>query len=542
MAKKNDLSCPSGKKCIPRKTSIVGPLNISQKSPYTKLESNLTIENIDNLIIKEFQDFFQDDFNEKFLFLIAELIGILLGDGNLWHYGFRIDLNRIDEPKYVDYVFTLISTIFNKKPKSHNRKGIDGTYEGKGIRLHIYGVNIINFLVKLGLTVGHKIRNNAEVPNWVRNNRILIPFCIRGLFDTDGNIDIHTDTRSLVLRFVSASYLIANNFKDMCEKIGIKANINKQKNSDGYNKGKEGEFYSWVVSIGSKDNVKKFFEIINPKRFLFRKKLIGMRLMILEDPIKKEIVAQREQETFTEDKKLIRQTKKYETFLENIFFEYNWSNSNYMVEKFIDKALKLKSHPYNVLKTERLKSLFEQKGTIEFVLNELDNVYGYRINAHTVNKHIKKLLSNEYYTKLYNNASYNPLEVDGEDFYNKWINNNSRIIIDISKEKVVQFNQDLKIQIAFYIYKKLSGHKNNGEGFENEILYNIKDLSNESIFLGRLSYILNDDDQNQFVLEYLRIIIKIVRFYIKSPKIDELDFNYVKFKQYIANKRIYKFI
>ena len=551
---KKELSCPSGKKCITRKTSIVRPLDIPQKSPYTKLESDsqkffnvfvvdylekypdLTIENIDNLIIKEILNFFREDLNEKFLFLIAELIGILLGDGNLWRYGFRIDLNRIDEPKYVDYVYTLISTIFNKKPISHNRKGIDGTYEGKGVRLHIYGVNIINFLVKLGLRVGHKIRDNAEVPNWVRNNRLLIPFCIRGLFDTDGNIDIHTDTRSLVLRFVSGSYLIANNFKDMCEKIDIVANINKQKTRiKKYDK----IYDSYVVSIGSKENVKKFLEIVKPRKFLFRKKIIGMRLMILEDPIKKEIVAQKEQEIFANNKKLFRQTSIYEKFLQNIFSENKWIIDEDIIEKFIDNSLNLKSHPYNISLAEKLKILFEKEGTIEDAMKKLEQIEGFRLNNHTVKKHIKKLLDSEYYIKIYSNANHNPLEVKGKNFYDKWDNNNSRIIIDIDNKRVFQFNQNLKIQIAIYIYKILSKLENPKESSDDKILYYIKKLANQSPFLGRLSYIFNDNTQNQILLSYLKRIIGIVKLYKNNPKHNKSKFNYEVFIKYIKNKRVY---
>jgi hypothetical protein len=317
----------------------------------------------------------------------------------------------------------------------------------------------------------------------------------------------------------------------MCEKIDINASINKQKNY-GYGT------WSWVVSIGSKENVRKFIEVVKPTKFLFRKKLIGMRLIVLEDPIKKEIVFQKEQETFSE-KKLIRQTKKYKIFLKNIFSEYKWQNNDHIIEKFINNSLTLKSHPYNISLAEKLKILFENEGTIDDAMKKLEQIEGFRLNNHTVKKHIKKLFNSEHYIKIYSNANHNPLEVNGKNFYDKWDNNNSRIIIDSDNKRVFQFNQNLKIQIAIYIYKILSKLENPKESSDEKILYHIEKLANQSPFLGRLSYIFNDNTQNQIILSYLRVIIRIVEFYINNPKHNKSISNYEEFIEYIKNKRLY---
>ena len=60
---------------------------------------------------------------------LAELIGILLGDGHLHKKGEKsylgsvlsISLNRIDEPEYVEYVRSLIINLFKEEPKMHPR-------------------------------------------------------------------------------------------------------------------------------------------------------------------------------------------------------------------------------------------------------------------------------------------------------------------------------------------------------------------------------------------------------------------------------------
>ena len=69
-------------------------------------------------------EFFLEE-NEK----LAELIGILLGDGHLHKKGensylgsfLSISINRAEEPEYVEYVRQLLIDLFNEKPKMHPR-------------------------------------------------------------------------------------------------------------------------------------------------------------------------------------------------------------------------------------------------------------------------------------------------------------------------------------------------------------------------------------------------------------------------------------
>ena len=138
---------------------------------------------------------------------LAELIGILLGDGHLHKKGEKsylgsalsISLNREDEPKYVDYVRQLLIRLFNEKPKMHAR--IDSKY----IDLKIYKDQIIDFMIMKGIMTGDKVKHQISVPNWIKkddswikNNqnswelkyRPLVIGCLRGLVDTDGSIFI----------------------------------------------------------------------------------------------------------------------------------------------------------------------------------------------------------------------------------------------------------------------------------------------------------------------------------------------------------------
>ena len=455
----------------------------------------------ENLTKKEF----------RVLSLLLELIGIILGDGNIRYYSFRIDLNRIDESDYVIYVSKLLFRVFNKNPRKRLRKGLDGKSVGKGIRLIINGIEIIHFFLELGLKIGHKIKNNSDVPNWILKNKQLIPFTLRGLFDTDGNIDIHKEWSSLTLRFVSGSNILMNNFKQMFKSLGIKtSNIRKIKiKSKKYNK----LYDAWVISIGSKEDVKKFIKIVKPKKFFYRKKLIAMRLIVIEDSEKMKIVMKEQKKNFPNKEKINKYSKEYEDFLQKLFIDNNWELTEDVVERVINNTLELKSHPYNINLAENIKDLFEKTGTIEKVIKILN------LGDNTVKTHIKKLLNENHYIEIFNKKKPNPLEIEGNTFFEKWNKNNSRLIINESKTAFNQFNSKLRIKIALYIHCILNNSKEDKIFSDDEIINQIKVLIDQSPFLGRLSYLINDRAQKHIVRNYLKKIINIIRIYMNNPMI-----------------------
>ncbi|MFX1575008.1 MAG: LAGLIDADG family homing endonuclease, partial [Promethearchaeota archaeon] len=455
-----------------------------------------------------------NDKDIKFLFLLSELIGIILGDGNIRRYSFRIDLNKEDEIDYVNYVSNLIYQVLGKFPQKRDRRGIDEEHEGKGIRLIINGKGIIDLLTRIGLKRGDKIKNAAKAPEWILENKILIPYILKGLFDTDGNIDIHKKWRALILRFVSGSQILIKNFKLMCEILDIKtSNIRPIKiKSKKYNK----VYDAWVVSIGSKEAIKKFIEIVEPKKFLYRKKLIAMLLFILKNSERKEIIDEEKKKAFPKKKKINQFTKEYMDFLQKMFKKYNWNINNDLIENLIKEALTLRTHNYNILIGEKLKELFEMLGTVKLVVDFFMNK-GEKLSFQTVKNHIKKLLSREKYINIFSSSKYNPLEILGDSFYDKWEINNSRIIIDKDKRKINQFNSILRIKIALEIFNFLKKNIDPYSVKNNLIINHLKELIEKSPYFGRLNYLLNDIDYAPIVKNYFIRLIIVVKEIIKSP-------------------------
>ena len=125
-------------------------------------------------------------FSEK----LAELVGIILGDGGITSSQLRITLNKETEPEYVDYVVGLMGETLGEKPKKFYFKG----RASKTCNLILSGVGLISMLSQLGLEKGNKVTKQVKVPGWIRESPEFSRRCLCGLIDTDGCVFCHKHT------------------------------------------------------------------------------------------------------------------------------------------------------------------------------------------------------------------------------------------------------------------------------------------------------------------------------------------------------------
>ncbi len=189
----------------------------------------------------------------------AELIGIILGDGNIYdsgrHYILDISINRIDSPRYVDYVENLLFRIFKIKPKVNIKN------DSKNLELRYFNKEIVKFLQTKGLHAGNKVKNQVGIPLWIKNNKDYSVSCLRGLIDTDGSIFVNKSNKSININFKSSSVPLVMNFKEICD--GLKIKTSKLRIND---KSKQS---SYRLSIGSREEVAKFIYIVKPMKWIF---------------------------------------------------------------------------------------------------------------------------------------------------------------------------------------------------------------------------------------------------------------------------------
>lgn len=131
---------------------------------------------------------------------IAELIGILLGDGclSLKSSGqsqnrLKISFNSKDDKEYISYVRELIRDIFNTEPIlkfRHNENTAD---------LFIFKKKIIDYLIdEIGLKLSPKW-GNAIIPEEYTSKELGL-LVIRGYFDTDGSVVLTNNNGTLYPR------------------------------------------------------------------------------------------------------------------------------------------------------------------------------------------------------------------------------------------------------------------------------------------------------------------------------------------------------
>lgn len=111
---------------------------------------------------------------------LAELFGILLGDGSVTKYFVKVYSNRVTEREYAAFVFDLSHKLFPEAPISVFERVRYGT-----LGTQISSKDVCDYLGGIGFD--GKIRS---IPNWINDNVEFTKAAIRGLFDTEGSVGI----------------------------------------------------------------------------------------------------------------------------------------------------------------------------------------------------------------------------------------------------------------------------------------------------------------------------------------------------------------
>ena len=123
--------------------------------------------------------------------LLAEFIGIMLGDGSMPKRGSQavITLHKEDSKEYISMVSRMIKDLFSIEPAIYYYN----TWPRENVAsITISSTSFIDFLIAKGLKRGHKVRQQVDVPKWIKANKKFSIACLRGLIDTDGCIYSHS--------------------------------------------------------------------------------------------------------------------------------------------------------------------------------------------------------------------------------------------------------------------------------------------------------------------------------------------------------------
>ena len=160
--------------------------------------------------------------------LLAEFIGILLGDGNISRYNIGITLS-IFEDKYIQYVQTVIKKLFGVSPRLFKHK------KSKAVSIIVNRKALVDFCQKVGFQAGNKVRHQVDIPSWIKENEVFSKECVRGLFDTDGCFFTHNYIVNKKIysypkiAFTSASLPLVFSVAETLINFGINVRISKNR-------------------------------------------------------------------------------------------------------------------------------------------------------------------------------------------------------------------------------------------------------------------------------------------------------------------------
>ncbi len=116
---------------------------------------------------------------------LAELCGILMGDGGISSRQVVVTLDSETDKEFASYVSALFSELFGVKPSVRKIKN------ARAVSMVVSRTELVDWLKGLGLPVGNKLRQGLDMPFWIKDNPVYSRACVRGLVDTDGSIFLH---------------------------------------------------------------------------------------------------------------------------------------------------------------------------------------------------------------------------------------------------------------------------------------------------------------------------------------------------------------
>lgn len=183
---------------------------------------------------------------------LAELIGVILGDGGLsGSYQLTISFNCKTDKEYSEFLGKILRKLFLIDYHIHRRKGCNGA------DIVVSSSNLIDFLLRQGLVVGNKVKNQVDIPSWIYDRLEYQKACLRGLVDTDGSFYCHSYNRN-GKNYKYLKLCFANRSKPLLNSV---LRILRKFNFEAYKHGDQ-------VYIYSISGIKNYFEKIgshNPK-------------------------------------------------------------------------------------------------------------------------------------------------------------------------------------------------------------------------------------------------------------------------------------
>jgi hypothetical protein len=146
---------------------------------------------------------------------LAELIGVVLGDGHIMKYPRTEELSifsNSDNKGFIKRYAHLIEKIFDKKPAITKHGATNCT------RIRIYQKHIQS---RIKVPYSPRRHKRISVPQWILKDTSFIVRYLRGLYEAEGAYCVHLPTSTHKIFFTNRNISMLNNVYKLVKKLGF---------------------------------------------------------------------------------------------------------------------------------------------------------------------------------------------------------------------------------------------------------------------------------------------------------------------------------
>jgi len=175
---------------------------------------------------------------------LAELIGVLLGDGHLQKFPRTERLlifSNSNNPGFIRRYTNLVERLFKKKTYVYKQSGQNCT------RISLYQKCISE---RLGIPTGARGAISITVPEWILENRDYVVRYLRGLYEAEGSLSHHEPTYTHKLNFSNLNATMLENVYELMVSLGFHPSRDAKR-----------------VQISRKDEVQRAVELLQFRKY-----------------------------------------------------------------------------------------------------------------------------------------------------------------------------------------------------------------------------------------------------------------------------------
>lgn len=152
---------------------------------------------------------------------LAELIGVVLGDGHICAYPRCEELRLVSNSSnsgFVERYAVLMERIFNKKPYIIHSK------QSNSIKIGFYEKFVSK---RLGIPTGARKDLVIIVPKWISKNEEYVIRYLRGLYEAEGSFCTHEPTYTHKFLFANKNVSMLSNVFNLMKGLGFSPHMGK---------------------------------------------------------------------------------------------------------------------------------------------------------------------------------------------------------------------------------------------------------------------------------------------------------------------------